>query len=54
MTDQPMPQGVNLLKGLLFERETKRIDELGLRLEADAKAGLQRDIKLSERLDAVF
>lgn len=54
MTSQPTPQGVSLLKELLFERETKRLDELTRRLETETLAGQQRDTKLSERLDAVF
>ena len=54
MTDQSAPQGVNLLKEILFDRETKRLDELTRRLEAATAAGQQRDIKLGERLDAVF
>ncbi len=54
MTDQPPPQGVKLLKELLFERETMRLDELTRRLDAEASAGKQREGLLSERLDAVF
>ena len=54
MTSQPTPQGVNLLKELLFDRESKRLDVLTLRLETEAAAVAERHKTLNERLDAVF
>ena len=54
MTDQPAPQGVNLLKELLFERETKRLDEMSRKIETQAQHALMRDKELSGRIDAVF
>ena len=54
MTDQSSPKGVNLLKELLFDRETKRLDDLGRRIEAEAEAANVRNKTLNERLDAVF
>ena len=54
MTDQSAPKGVNLLKELLFDRETKRLDDLGRRIEAEAEAANVRNKTLNERLDAVF
>ena len=54
MTIQTPPQGVNLLKELLFDRETRRLDELSRRLEADADAAKARDKTLGDKLDVVF
>ena len=54
MTDQPAPQGVNLLKELLFERETKRLDEMSPKIDTQAQHALMRDKELSGRIDAVF
>ena len=53
MADQPAPQGVNLLKELLFEPETKRLDDMGRLIEAQAKATTARDKLLGDRIDAV-
>ncbi len=36
MTQHSAPQGVNLLKELLFERETKRLEDLARRVEVEA------------------
>ena len=54
MTAQPTPQGVTLLKELLFDRETKRLEEMSRKIEVQAQHALMRDTELSGRIDAVF
>ena len=54
MTNPSTGQGVSLLKELLFERESRRLDDLARRLETDAAAATARDKTLSDRLDIVF
>ncbi len=54
MTQSPAPQGVNLLKELLFDREARRIEDLGRRVEAEAADAVRRHKETSDRLDAVF
>jgi outer membrane protein OmpA-like peptidoglycan-associated protein len=49
MTDQSAPKGVHLLKELLFERETRRLDDLGRRQERDAAAATQQYSVLAEQ-----
>jgi outer membrane protein OmpA-like peptidoglycan-associated protein len=61
MTQHSAPQGVHLLKQLLFDREAKRLDDLGRRLEADAADAARRHKEtsdqqkaLSDKIDVVF
>jgi outer membrane protein OmpA-like peptidoglycan-associated protein len=54
MTQLPAPQGVKLLKELLFDRETKRLDDLGRRIEADAEASAKRQQVIDSKIDAIF
>lgn len=54
MNDQPPPKALNLLKELLFETETRRLEDLSQRLEQEINAAAQRDQSLSERIEVVY
>lgn len=53
MTNQS-PKGVNLLKELLFEREARRLEDLGRRLEAETERTQKQHTEMSGRVEAVF
>lgn len=54
MTSPPTPQGVNLLKELLFDREARRLDELSQRIDAESTSAADRTKALADRIDIVF
>lgn len=54
MNDQTPPKTLNLLKELLFETESRRLEDLSRRLEQEVGAAVQREKTLSERIDVVY
>ncbi len=53
MTQHAPPQGVQLLKQLLFDREARRLDELGRRLEAETIDAARRHKDANDQQSAL-
>jgi hypothetical protein len=53
MTQHSPPQGVHLLKQLLFDRETRRLEDIGRRLEAEAADAARRHKETGDQQSAL-